>query len=354
MVLSVIINLLITTKVVFAISPPVQISPNNNSQVSSSKLTWETPTYQLYPNNPYRIQVDDNSNFSSVYRDYNTKNTYYTPVLTDGIWYWKVKAKDSSGTWSDWSSVWSFTLVKSTSTPTSTPSSTTSSNPSSFTISNIPSQINSDQSLTTSVNLSLPSNPNTTFYLKGAFKKSDGSNYFGLTKVSGNWVKNGSSYSNQYPITTNSSGNWSGNLEAQPDSEDSGLTGSGDYIFKVARYTSSGSGPSWSNESNIEITKAVGSNDLVVSEYTPSPSANSANKSFVSQSKVLTKASSIPKAGYQIAAVAGATDSATPSIAVSVKNQKKVNPFLLAGIFLVFAGFGSLGYIYLRKNEKIP
>lgn len=102
---------------VFALSPPIQISPINNSQVSSSKLTWETPSYPLYSNNPYRIQVDDDSDFSSIYRDYDTKNTYYKPVLTEGTWYWKVKAKDSDGTWSNWSDNWSFVLAAATPSP---------------------------------------------------------------------------------------------------------------------------------------------------------------------------------------------------------------------------------------------
>lgn len=116
-----------------AISPPVQTSPIDNSQVSSSKLTWETPSYPLYSNNPYRIQVDDNSDFASVYRDYKTKNTYYTPVLTEGTWYWRIKVKDSSDTWSDWSDSWSFILTTSTPspTPTATPSSTLSPSPTS-------------------------------------------------------------------------------------------------------------------------------------------------------------------------------------------------------------------------------
>ncbi len=114
----------------FAISPPVQSSPINNSQVSSSKLTWEIPSYPLYSKDPYRIQVDDNSDFSSVYRDYKTENTYYKPVLTEGTWYWRIKVKDSSGTWSDWSDGWSFILTTATPMPTATPSATPSPSPS--------------------------------------------------------------------------------------------------------------------------------------------------------------------------------------------------------------------------------
>lgn len=135
-------------------------------------------------------------------------------------------------------------------TPSPSPTSVTSS---SFSITNSPSEINSDSIFKISVNLSLSNYPNTKFYLKGAFKKSDSSNYFGLTKVNSSWVQNGSSYASQYQINTNSSGDWSGELEIQPDVLDSGYEGGGDYIFKVARYSESGSGPNWSNEVTIKI-----------------------------------------------------------------------------------------------------
>ena len=106
---------------VFAISPPIQTSPANNSQVSSSKLTWEAPAYPLYSNDPYRIQVDDDFDFSSVYRDYKTEKNYYKPVLTEGIWYWRIKAKDNNSTWSNWSDDWSFILTNTTPPPEPSP-----------------------------------------------------------------------------------------------------------------------------------------------------------------------------------------------------------------------------------------
>jgi len=37
-----------------------------------------------------------------------------------------------------------------------------------------------------------------------------------------------------------------------------------------------------------------------------------------------------------------------------VKNQKPTSPIFWIGIVLVLMGVGSLGYIYLRKNAKIP
>ncbi len=355
---------------VLAGDAPTLTSPSNNSTTASSRLDWQTPTYQLYSSNPYRVQ-DDDSSFSSINKDYYTSNTHYAPTLSQGSWFWRVKAKDVSGIWSSWSESWTFILANSTPIPTPTsiptptptpppptPSPTTPSNSSSFTISNVPSQINSDSSFSTSINLSLPSNPSSSFYLKGAFKKSDGSNYFGQTLVSNNWVKNGSSYSSQYSITTDSSGNWSGNLRVQPDSEDSGFTGSGDYIFKVARYTSLGSGPTWSNESSINIIQPnVSTNgDTTDHQTTTNNSSNLGSSTPLPTylpKPTHTKSASAAQLNYQIASIAAAaTSSAEPSPKVEVKSQKQINPFLLIGTLLMFASVSLLGYIYFSKKNR--
>jgi len=350
---------------VFAGEAPTLLTPSNNSTVTSSRLGWQTPSYSLYSSNPYRIQVDDDPFFSTLNKDYYTNNTYYTPTLSFGTWNWRAKAKDASGVWSEWSNIWSFVLTNSTpspspiqsQSPTPIPSSTSTivQSTSSFTISNVPSQINSDQSFNVSVNLSLPSNPNTNFYLKGAFKKTDSSNYFGFTKVSESWVKNGSSYSDQYLITTDSSGNWSGNLEIRPDPDDSGFTGSDDYLFKVGRYISSGSGPTWSNESTITITATENSDQDSTSTSTsdtPFSTTNPSTPSVKTTINTSIQPKNYDKIIYHIASVAAATASATPS-AIEVKNQRQTNPFLWIGLIFIFAGVGLLGYIYIKYNAKI-
>lgn len=233
------------------------------------------------------------------------------------------------------------------------PSSNTTS--SSFLISNVASQVNSNQSFSTTINLSLPANPSTTFYLKGAFKKANGSNYFGQTKVSDNWVKNSGSYSSQYQINTDSSGNWTGNLEVQSDSSDSGFTGTGDYIFKVGRYTSSGSGPSWSNEAIIKII-AVENLQAETLETTSSPTIPPSGSPLVKTGIISsTETKGNGKLKYRIASVAAATTEASLDklAKVNVKNQKQTNPFFWAGLIFVFTGTASIGYIYLKKNGKI-
>jgi len=250
-----------------------------------------------------------------------------------------------------------FTAIAPASTPTPTPASTTDPTPSPassnsasvFTISNIPSQINSDQSFTVSINLSMPNNQNADYYLKGAFKKDDGTRYLGLTKKDSEWVEYGDEYLDQYKITTDSSGNWNGNIEVKPDTLDNDYKGSGDYIFKVGRYTGAGSGPTWSNDTTIKI------NDLNRSSLsdssTPQPTSKATSSSF--PSPTIFK-SPTPKPSYQIASIAGVTTSVTPQPEVEIKSQKQINPFLWMGMIFIFAGTASIGYIYLKKNGKIP
>ncbi len=356
-------------RLAFAQTPPTLSNPSNNAIVSTPALNWDTPSYQLYSSNPYRVQVDDNPSFSpsnSIYRDTYKTSTTYTPVLTDGVWYWRIKARDTTGTWSEWSNTWSFTLTTTspTSTPTSTPSTIPTSTPASapsssssqnsFTISNIPTHINSDQSFKILVQLSLSDSPNSSFFLKGAFKKTDSSNYFGKTLVSGSWIKNGSSYSSQYKITTDGSGNWSGNLEIRADSDDSGFSGTGDYIFKVGRYNSSGSGPIWSNEQSIKINEVNASSQTAVESQNTASSSQPESGSTTSPNKT-TLAKNTPSAiKYKIASIAGisksASNSPTPSTKVEVKDQKQFNLFLVAGFLLIFAGISSLGYIYFKRK----
>lgn len=354
---------------IFAIDTPVLTSPSNNSTLSSiPTFSWQAVSGSV----GYNILIDDEPTVTSPYvkTPYYPTNPSYSPqTLNPGTYYWKVKAKDSSGQYGNFSNIWSFTLQSTSSSPsptpapspTPTPSSTSSSSTSSsFAISNTPSQVYSNQSFTLSVILSLPSSPDSTFYLKGAFKKADSSNYFGLTRVSGSWIKNGNSYSSQYPITTDSSGNWSGDLEVQPDSKDSGFIDSGDYIFKVARYTSSGSGPIWSNESTINIV-SVENSDQVAASADNSPPSTSPSSS--PQSKQLTKNKAASggdrlvylskgkaSSAYHNATVAAATTSASPPT-IAVKTQKNTSNFISwIGTGLILTGTSLLAYIYLRSR----
>lgn len=359
---------------VFAGDPPTLISPVNNSQLSAiPSFSWQAVTGSV----EYNILIDNEPTVTSPYakNPYYPTNPSYSPrTLDPGTYYWKVKAKDSSGNWSIWSDIWSFTLTSATplptptisSTPTAVPTATPTSqaNLSTFIISNLPSQLNSNESFNASINLSLADYPNTNFYLKGAFKKEGGSNYFGFTKVTGNWIKNSNSYTDQYLITTNSSGNWSGNLEVKPDSSDSGFSGTDNYIFKVGRYTATGSGPAWSNDLIIKIIAAKDNESNSISTSTPTsipsvkPSSSTSPPLFkitISSKQPLSQRS-LDTSVYRTASVAGATSSASISAAptkTNVKTGKQTNPLIWIGLIFILIGIGTIGYIYFKKNAKI-
>lgn len=263
---------------IYAGEPPILTSPQNGATTTNSKLEWQAPPYQLYTQgSPYRVQVDDSMDFAiPITKDRYKDSTSYEPEdLTLSNWYWRVKAKDASGTWSDWSTIWSFTLTITPSpspspspTPSTSPSPSPTSNPN-LTISNVPSSVKVDQEF--SVNISIVNfQPNSTYYLKGAFKLSGGANYFGLTKVGNDWVRNKEYYGDQDPITTDPSGNWNGNLYVQGDPHDAGFTGEGNYTFKVGYYFNSSS-VSWSNEVNIFLDSPSGTISTSVSTSVPKP-----------------------------------------------------------------------------------
>lgn len=229
-------------------------------------------------------------------------------------------------------------------TPSSSPSSSSSSS-SSFTISNVPSTIDSTETFNTSVNLSLSNNPNTNFYLKGAFKKKDGTNYFGQTKVNGSWIKNNKTYSDQYKITTDSSGNWSGNLEIQPDIMDSGYEGAGEYIFKVGKYSEDGS-LNWSNESNIKIN----AQEIVLDGEDSNILGINAEKQATKATQKTVEKLSLEKYVKVSSPSSRATPSANPK--AEVKGARQINFLSITGGILVIIGAVPIIYAIYNKFRK--
>ena len=343
----------------------IGISPSTLTKGLTNNPQNTSPDDWLTDNDNWSKFPTITTNNSGLWAGSLKLKTSSTATTGDNLLVFRIRKVGSTTNYDSASKTISLSTTSSSSpTPVpsvSSPSSISSDSSSSFTISGTPSQINSDQSFTASVNLTLPDSPNTNFYLKGAFKKQDGSNYFGLTKVSGNWIKNNSTYSNQYPITTNSSGNWSGNLEIQPDADDSGFSGSDNYIFKAGRYTSSGSGPTWSNETTLKITDTSTQNQGSASETTSQQSASQTNPTAPSQvSKtnpaIVSKSKNYDTPTYQSASIAGTTTiaspSATPSANIKVANQKQNNLLILIGSLFVLVGTGSLGFIIYKNKIK--
>ncbi|OGD87062.1 hypothetical protein A2870_02805 [Candidatus Curtissbacteria bacterium RIFCSPHIGHO2_01_FULL_41_11] len=137
------------------------------------------------------------------------------------------------------------------------------------------------EELSVSINLDLStSTANNAYYLRGAFYKEGTTQYFGYTQDNSGNFYNGP-YGNcqsLFKITVDAEGNWSGEIKVKVDYENSYFKGSGEYLFKVGRYTES-CNITWadSEPSKISITQTVIPSASPTS--TPTPTTNdSTNK----------------------------------------------------------------------------
>lgn len=362
----------------FAATVPGITEPVSGSTVTgpTPKLIWENTQTCPGSGSCYMVEVDDNSDFTNPEKnDIYTDNNYYSPQnLSEGNWYWRVKAKDGSGVWSDWASS-SFVLsnTQSTSTPTPSPSpsnSNTSGQPSvssdspqggtaAFSIQLPVNSLDVNSSVKSGISLVLPSNPNQTFFIKGAFIKPGGTNYFGKSMVKGNWVLNGSSYSNQLLITTDADGSWSGGIDVMPDNADSGFTGEGNYTFKVGRYNDSGSGPVWSNEISLHISgnQAAPSATAKTSGTTATPGPTAITAATVKQTAPTGQSISpvmkthSPDRELNIASISGESTEEAAIYMAGFEDKRSFNwLYILAGITLL--GATVIGII-LKYNVRL-
>jgi hypothetical protein len=94
-------------------------------------------------------------------------------------------------------------------------------------------------------------------YMRGVFYPG-GTSYFGYTQNNGgDWINApGASCTQYYKVSAGDllEGTWSGKLKMRPDTASSYYSGPGEYLFKIGRYTSSCSSPTWSQEVTIAIT----------------------------------------------------------------------------------------------------
>lgn len=92
---------------------PILLSPFQNSFINNS-----TPIFDWIDSidtgsgvEGYELQIDDNIDFSSPIEDVIQNVSTYTPAnpLSNGTYYWRVKAKDKAGNWNtQWSDIWQF------------------------------------------------------------------------------------------------------------------------------------------------------------------------------------------------------------------------------------------------------
>lgn len=117
----------------------------------------------------------------------------------------------------------------------------------------LPPNINQDEEI--SVQVSLIGAPvNTTYYLRAAFYVDTTTQYFGYTWNNSGWNNIPSDYKNFLQINTGSSGEFNGALKTKVDLSSNYFKGTGEYQFKLGRYTEGGSGPSWSDSLATTIT----------------------------------------------------------------------------------------------------
>lgn len=309
---------------------------NGSSYVNSS-------TYSDY----LPIPIDSSGNWSgSILAKLDPNSSYYSGSGTYNLKVRRYTQSGSSYTWSDEAIL----TINYSSTPSPSPSpSSTSSTVSTFTISGVPSEIDSAQNFKVNINLSLPNNQTTEYYLKGAFKKVGATRYFGMTKVGSSWINYGSDLSNQFKITTNSSGQWSGDIEVQPDVLDNDYEGTGDYVFKVARYTTSNS-LSWSNEANIKINaKEVEDQGGVIDL---SKLSSKETPKVLGETKK--EDEKLPDSVYSLENYRrSATISSTPSSSlIEIKSQKQNLFFPIAGGILLGLGLGFGAYLIIKNRVK--
>jgi hypothetical protein len=95
------------------LSSPADGAATNQTTVS---LEWNAG----YIGNTYELQVDDSSSFDSLFYTTTTEDiSADVSGLTEGIWYWRVRASNTYGTTGEWSAPYSFTVDL---TPPSAPS----------------------------------------------------------------------------------------------------------------------------------------------------------------------------------------------------------------------------------------
>lgn len=363
----------------WALSSPILSSPSPNSVLSQSpQLIWTYSGECIASGSCFRVEINSSETFDSLEKYFYTNNTNYSPQdLESKKWFWRVKAKDSTEKWSEWSNIGNFTLVSgqnivpsptSTPTPSPTPLPTPTNTPiptkpsQIFTIQSIPSQITSSQSFNVIINID-HATVNTNYLLKGAFVKEESSNYFGKTKVAGNWIENNLTCTSQVSITTDSSGNWTGSLEVITDPDDSGFTGNGDYLFKVGRYGSNCSNLSWSNVANIYISDdrpptETNSTSQTTPSPTPIPTAVPITELFLLDESIDNATlSSLPKIPLSLlttsATVAGVS---TYSSILRHDNPTKVeairvlNPYVIFGIIILLLSGAT---VIIKKNKNL-
>jgi hypothetical protein len=84
--------------------------PVLNRYSSTPTLTWDFVTWAV----EYQVEVDNNNDFESPEFKDKTDNNFISPInIYEGVWYWRMRARQGDGKWGKWSTVGVFTIQSS-------------------------------------------------------------------------------------------------------------------------------------------------------------------------------------------------------------------------------------------------
>lgn len=145
----------------------------------------------------------------------------------------------------------------------------------SLSFSGLPAEI--DKSQEVEINLSFTCQSCSDSYFRAVFFKEGTTNYFGYTQnEKGDWVNTTADKTLYFHLASDSlvEGSWSGKLRARLDPDHTSFTGSGNYSFKVGRYTSQTSSATWSENTAAIYVSAPTPTPTVTPTATPSPTTS--------------------------------------------------------------------------------
>ncbi|MBI3984810.1 MAG: hypothetical protein HY344_02595 [Candidatus Levybacteria bacterium] len=143
-----------------------------------------------------------------------------------------------------------------------------------FTFSGAPTTLNETDTFFVNINLEINNSSGNVYYIKGVFSHSDPPpSYLGYTKNNfGEWHNDDEGdKAKYYQVTMDPNGQWSGSIEFKLDTQDASFKGSGNYSFKLGRYTATGIDPKWCTEESTACEPVIIAVVAPTPTLTPSP-----------------------------------------------------------------------------------
>lgn len=229
------------------------------------------------------------------------------------------------------------------------------------------------------IKLSINTSNDTNYYLRGVFYKKDTNKYCGYTWNNSVFFKGPYSTNEgwkQFLKATIKDDAWEGEVKTKIDNEDAGCKESGEYGFKIQRFTESGSA-SFDTQDEKILTFAI---PTPLPSQSPIPSVLPTAKSTKAPTNTLTKATSAPSVkpsttitptikssivatpsstakSAQILGINEERNSPTPSINLPDEKEKKTGSLvgkivIIVGSMLLATSCGILMYKRYLKEKK--